>query len=107
MYIHPLPTPLRVGTDIIHVARITRLLSRYIPQTEASKSGATTKLPDHTARYERFLQRLLTPRERKAFGDLQTGSSGTEERDAGSLDSREQSWDKHERWLAGRYDTLS
>lgn len=62
MPLRPFPLQIAVGTDIVHVSRIRAILQK--DQTN----------PGHL---ERFLRRLLTPSERKAFSETQSLAGGS------------------------------
>jgi len=62
MPLRPFPLQIAVGTDIVHVSRIRAILQR-----NQSKPG----------HLERFLRRLFTTRERKAFGETQSLAEGS------------------------------
>jgi len=62
MPLRPFPLQIALGTDIVHVSRIRAILER------------DQRKPGHL---ERFLRRLLTPGERKAFSDDQYFTKGS------------------------------
>lgn len=96
MQITPLPTPLRLGTDLISIPRIHALLHpsrRHTTPHNGSETRRKEAGGEPLGRTERFLRRLLTPRERVAFGVVVLGVDG----------GKEKVGERCARWLAGRY----
>lgn len=63
MPLRPFPVPFRVGTDLVHIPRITALITKTVPATgkaEATKVFDTTLL-------DSFLRRVFTPHEQELF----------------------------------------
>ncbi|EQL36375.1 hypothetical protein RJZ56_006059 [Blastomyces dermatitidis] len=104
MKLIPFPLPLTVGTDVVHLPRISRLINRPTSRNGSGLKATTTATTATTTYLDRFIRRILCEQELKDFHAKFPHHIASTEKLTAALPSNPSANNiEMARWLAGRF----